>query len=52
LVVGEVVRFTDPVALSQEFGVPAISADNSTIPAALFEDSSSTAFPVNQEPLA
>ena len=38
--------------ISQEFGVPAISADNSTIPAALFEDSSSTAFPANQEPLA
>src|SRR5206468_11572646 len=26
LVVGEVVRFADPVTLSQEFGMPAISA--------------------------
>ena len=41
LVVGEVVRFADPATLSQEFGLPAISADSSTIPAALFADSSS-----------
>jgi uroporphyrin-III C-methyltransferase len=52
LVVGEVVRFADPATLSQEFGLPAMSADNSTIPAVLFEDSSSTAFPINEEPLA
>jgi uroporphyrin-III C-methyltransferase len=52
LVVGEVVRFADPSTLSDEFGLPAISAGNSTIPAVLFEDSSSTAFLVNEEPLA
>ena len=52
LVVGEVVRFADPATLSHEFGLAAISADNSTIPAVLFEDSSSTAFPINEEPLA
>jgi hypothetical protein len=52
LVVGEVVRFADPATLSDEFGLPAISAGNSTVPAVLFEDSSSTAFLVNEEPLA
>jgi uroporphyrin-III C-methyltransferase len=52
LVVGDVVRFADPVTLSQEFGLPAMSANNSTIPAVLFEDSSSTSFPINEEPLA
>ena len=52
LVVGEVVRFADPATLSDEFGLPAISAGNSTIPAVLFEDSSSTPFPVNEETLA
>jgi uroporphyrin-III C-methyltransferase len=52
LVVGEVVRFADPSTLSDEFGLPAISAGNSTVPAVLFEDSSSTAFLVNEEPLA
>ena len=52
LVVGEVVRFADPATLSDEFGLPAISAGNRTIPAVLFEDSSLTAFPVNEETLA
>jgi uroporphyrin-III C-methyltransferase len=52
LVVGEVVRFADPATLSDEFGLPAISAGKSTIPAVLFEDSSSTPFPVNEETLA
>ena len=52
LVVGEVVRFADPATLSDEFGLPAISAGNRTIPAVLFEDSSSTAFPGNEETLA
>ena len=52
LVVGEVVRFAGPATLSDEFGLPAISAGNRTIPAVLFEDSSSTAFPGNEETLA
>ncbi len=52
LVVGEVVRFADPATLSDEFGLPAISAGNRTIPAVLFEDSSLTAFPGNEETLA
>ena len=52
LVVGEVVRFAGPATLSDEFGLPAISAGNRTIPAVLFEDSSSTAFPGNEESLA
>jgi uroporphyrin-III C-methyltransferase len=52
LVVGEVVRFADPVTLSQEFGTAAISADNSAASPVLFEDSSLTAFAVNEEPRA
>jgi uroporphyrin-III C-methyltransferase len=52
LVVGEVVRFADPATLSLEFGPAAISADSNTLPAVLFEDSSSTAFLVNEESLA
>jgi len=52
LVVGEVVRFADPAALSQDFGLAAVSGGNGTVPAALFEDSSSTAFRANEEPLA
>src|SRR5450631_2647474 len=40
LVVGEVVRFADPLTLAQQFGVPAISAGSvSPLPAALFTDS-------------
>jgi len=40
LVVGEVVRLADPVALAQQFGVPGISAgSDSNLPAELFADS-------------
>jgi uroporphyrin-III C-methyltransferase len=48
LVVGEVVRFADPVALTQEFVVPTDSEGrDQTFPAALFTD-----FERNEEPLA
>ena len=51
LVVGEVVRFADPVVLAQEFGMPAI-ADGNALPLSLFADSSSVAdFGTNEEPL-
>jgi uroporphyrin-III C-methyltransferase len=36
LIVGDVVRFTDPVALAQEFMAPASAEGNRAIPAALF----------------
>lgn len=54
LVVGEVVRFTDPVALAQQLGVPGISAGNdSPLATVLFADPPSAAdFRTNQEPLA
>jgi uroporphyrin-III C-methyltransferase len=54
LVVGEVVRLGDSVALAQQFGVPGISANNDTsLPAPLFADSPSIAdFETNEEPLA
>jgi uroporphyrin-III C-methyltransferase len=52
LVVGEVVRAADGVALAQEFDMPAISAASSALPAVLSEDSSSTVFGVIEEPLA
>ena len=48
LVVGEVVRFSDPVTLAQEFDLPSISAGSeSTLPATLFTD-----FARNEEPVA
>jgi uroporphyrin-III C-methyltransferase len=54
LVVGEVVRFVDPVALAQNFGLPVISTENdAAVPASLFADSSAVAtFRTNEEPLA
>jgi uroporphyrin-III C-methyltransferase len=54
LVVGEVVRFADPVTLTQQFGLPGISAGNdSARPAAFFADSPAVAdFERNEEPLA
>jgi len=53
LVVGEVVRFADPLTLAQQFGVPAISAGSvSPLPAALFTDSTVAGFRTNEEPLA
>ena len=53
LVVGEVVRHADPVALAQQF-VSHISAGNSSVlPAALLTDSPASAdFGTNEEPLA
>jgi len=48
LVVGEVVRFSDPMTLAQDFDLPAISAGSeSTLPATLFAD-----FARNEEPVA
>lgn len=48
LVVGEVVRFSDPLTLAQEFVLPAISAGSATmLPAKLFAD-----FAGNEEPVA
>ena len=54
VVVGEVVRFADPVAFAQNFGLPVISAENdAVVPASLFADASSVAtFRTNEEPLA
>jgi uroporphyrin-III C-methyltransferase len=53
LVVGEVVRFADPVSLTQQFGVPGIAAGNDTSHPALFADSPpATDFGTNEEPLA
>jgi uroporphyrin-III C-methyltransferase len=54
LVVGEVVRLADPVALASQFGVPGISANNNTsLPGALFADSPSVKdFGTNEEPVA
>jgi uroporphyrin-III C-methyltransferase len=54
LVVGEVVRFADPLTLTQQFGLPGISAGNhSARPSALFADSPAVAdFERNEEPLA
>lgn len=54
LVVGEVVRFADPVTLTQQFGLPGISAGNASArPAALLADSPAVAdFERNEEPLA
>lgn len=47
LIVGEVVRFADPVALAQEFTLPAVSAGgNTALPAVLFAES------LNEEPIA
>ncbi|HME34757.1 MAG TPA: uroporphyrinogen-III C-methyltransferase [Candidatus Sulfotelmatobacter sp.] len=53
LIVGEVVRFADPVALAQPF-MSTISAENDgVLPAALFADSTAAAdFVPNEEPLA
>jgi uroporphyrin-III C-methyltransferase len=52
LVVGEVVRFADPIALAQQFSVP-IAAEAGAVPATLFADSASVAdFQTNEEPLA
>jgi uroporphyrin-III C-methyltransferase len=54
LVVGEVVRFADPVTLTQQFGLPGISAGaDGARPAAVFADSPAvTDFERNEEPLA
>jgi uroporphyrin-III C-methyltransferase len=53
VVVGEVVRFADPVALTQKFELPFIAENDPAVPAALFADSSSLAtFRTNEEPLA
>jgi uroporphyrin-III C-methyltransferase len=47
LVVGEVVRFADPLSLTREFAMPTISADGDSSPALLFSN-----FAGNEEPLA
>jgi uroporphyrin-III C-methyltransferase len=54
LVVGEVVRFADPVLLAQEFQMPGEAAGNdAAIPTAFFSDFSPIAdFGANEEPLA
>jgi siroheme synthase len=54
LVVGEVVRFADPVLLEQEFEMSADSAGNeAAVPAALLKDFSPVAeFGAHEEPLA
>ena len=54
LVVGEVVRFADPVLLAQEFQMPGEAAGNdAAIPATFFSDFSPIAdFGANEEPLA
>jgi uroporphyrin-III C-methyltransferase len=53
LVVGEVVRFSDPAILVQQFGETPIAADAGALPAPLFADSPSAAdFRTNEEPLA
>jgi uroporphyrin-III C-methyltransferase len=54
LVVGEVVRFADPVLLAQEVGMSADSSgDEAAVPAALLKDFSPAAdFGANEEPLA
>jgi uroporphyrin-III C-methyltransferase len=54
LVVGEVVRFADPVLLAQKFGMSADSAgSDAVVPAALLQDFSPGAdFGVDEEPLA
>jgi uroporphyrin-III C-methyltransferase len=54
LVVGEVVRFADPLTLTQQFGRPGSSAGNdSARPIALFADFPDVAdFERNEEPLA
>jgi uroporphyrin-III C-methyltransferase len=54
LVVGETVRFADPVVLAQQFSVPAVAANAGAVPAALFADSTLVAdFRTNdEEPLA
>jgi uroporphyrin-III C-methyltransferase len=54
LLVGEVVGFADPVALTQKFELPVGSAeDDPAVPAALFAVSSSVAtIRTNEEPLA
>jgi uroporphyrin-III C-methyltransferase len=54
LVVGEVVRFADPVALVQQFAGPSSSTDRNThIPSVLLAEASpDTGFVTNEEPLA
>jgi uroporphyrin-III C-methyltransferase len=54
LVVGEVVRFADPVLLAQEFEMPASFAHNdTTLPTAVLADSLSVPnFGTNEEPLS
>jgi uroporphyrin-III C-methyltransferase len=52
LVVGEVVRFADPAALTQEFGMPAVAANQDADPAAFFADFPSADFSSTKEPLA
>jgi uroporphyrin-III C-methyltransferase len=52
LVLGEVVRFADPLTLSQEFDHSAASMDKGAVPSVVFEDFVSTTFGVNEEPLA
>lgn len=53
LVVGEVVRHADPVALAQQFVSPISAADDGAVPAVLFSDSAAVVdFGTNEEPLA
>jgi uroporphyrin-III C-methyltransferase len=51
LVVGEVVRFADPAALAQRFGMPAVAANHEDNPAAFFGFPSAD-FSSTKEPLA
>jgi uroporphyrin-III C-methyltransferase len=53
LVVGEVVRHADPVALAQQFVSPISAGNDGAVPAVLFVDSPAVAdFGTNEEPLA
>jgi uroporphyrin-III C-methyltransferase len=52
LVVGEVVRFADPVTLAREFDPSTASDDKAAAPSVLFEDFVSSTFGVSEEPLA
>jgi siroheme synthase len=52
LVVGEVVRFADPVTLAQEFDHAAASSDKGAVASVLFEDFVSKPFRISEEPLA
>ena len=53
LVVGEVVRFADPIALAQEFRLPAISGESARAAATVFRGPRSlSTFATAEEPLS